>query len=328
MKRSLVSGASGFLGSHLVDALLTKGHEVVGVDNLISGDLENLTEARARKGFAFIQADVSEPLDVPGTFTHVWHLASPASPPDFLRFPLETMKAGSHGTEQLLEVARRGDARFLLASTSEIYGDPEVSPQAEDYLGRVNPTGPRSVYDEAKRYAEAMTMAYHRKFAVPTRIARIFNTYGPRMRLDDGRVIPNLFGQILRRQPLAIWGDGTQTRSFCYYSDLIAGLLALMDSRETAPVNLGNPEELSINQLAQRMQAIAGTRLPVTYQPLPMDDPRQRRPDISRAKNVIGWSPLVDLDQGLKWTWAYFRRLAPDATPTLKKRSPARRKAA
>lgn len=292
-----------------MDRLLADGHRVVGVDNLSTGRPGNLAAARHDGRFRWIRADVSKGLRRAGRPTRVWHLASPASPPDYLEHPIETLLAGSEGTRHALDVARRSDAAFLLASTSEVYGDPDVSPQSESYWGRVNPVGPRSVYDEAKRYAEALTMAYHRTYGLQTRIARIFNTYGPRMRLDDGRVVPNLISQALRGRPLTVYGNGKQTRSFCYYTDLIEGLVRCMRSRDPHPVNLGSTHEIRINEFARRIQKLAGRRLRIVHRPLPQDDPTRRRPDIRRARRLLRWAPTVSLDEGLKRTWEYFQGL-------------------
>lgn len=306
MPRSLVTGAAGFLGSHLVDRLLREGHDVVGVDNLSTGRATNLYEARLQKRFRLVRADVTRGLRMRGALTHVWHFASLASPPDYFAHPIETLRVGAEGTHHALELARRTDAVFVLASTSEVYGDPEVSPQPETYWGRVNPVGLRSCYDESKRYAEALTMAHRRVHGTDTRIARIFNTYGPRMRLHDGRVVPNLIGQALRGEPLTIHGDGRQTRSFCYHSDLIEGLVRLARRGDGEPTNLGNPHEVTINAFARRIQRLAGARGPLIHTAPRADDPPRRRPDIRRARRMLGWSPRVPLEEGLQLTWDHF----------------------
>ena len=306
MTRSLVTGAAGFLGSHLVDRLLADGHEVVGLDNLATGRAANLAAAAKERRFRFVEHDIVRPLPRTKPLDFVWHLASPASPPDYQRLAIETLRVGSEGTLNALDLARTHKARFLLTSTSEVYGDPEVSPQPETYPGRVNPVGPRSMYDEAKRYAEALVMAYHRTRGLDTRIVRIFNTYGPRMRLDDGRVVPNFIGQALRGEPLTIYGDGKQTRSFCFYSDLIEALVRAMASDDAMPVNVGNPAEITILQFARAVQKVAGRKLEMVRKPLPVDDPKQRRPDLARAKRLLGWEPKVPLDEGLRQTWEHF----------------------
>jgi dTDP-glucose 4,6-dehydratase len=306
--RSLVTGAAGFLGSHLCDRLLQEGHEVIGVDNLITGDLDNIAHLFGREGFRFIQQDVTEYLYVPDRLDFLLHFASPASPVDYQRLPIQTLKVGSLGTHKALGLAKAKGARLLLASTSEVYGDPQVHPQPEHYWGHVNPVGPRGVYDEAKRFAEAMTMAYHRTHGVETRIARIFNTYGPRMRPHDGRVVSNFLIQALEGRPLTVYGDGRQTRSFCFVADLVEGLYRLLLSSEVEPVNLGNPAERSIRDLVAAVEAILGRPLPVTYCPLPQDDPRIRQPDITRARERLGWEPRVDLEVGLRETIGYFQK--------------------
>jgi dTDP-glucose 4,6-dehydratase len=312
--RFVVTGAAGFLGSHLVERLLADGHEVVGVDNLITGRRENLAPVWQNPRFTFVEHDVTRPLVVEGRVDGVLHFASPASPADYLALPIQTLKVGALGTHNALGLARAKRARFLLASTSEVYGDPEVHPQPETYWGHVNPVGPRGVYDEAKRFAEAMTMAYHRAHGLETRIARIFNTYGPRMRPDDGRVVSNFLVQALRGQPLTVHGDGTQTRSFCYVDDLIEGVVRLFHSDYVGPVNLGNPEECRILELAELVQEVAGARVPLEHRPLPEDDPKVRRPDISLARRVLGWSPRVPLREGLVRTADYFRSILHEIT--------------
>ena len=305
--RAVVTGGAGFLGSHLCDYLLTVGWEVLALDNLITGDEGNLGHLRGNTKFRFERKDVTEAIRVEGEIGYVFHLASPASPPDYLKFPLETLKVGSIATMNTLELAQAKGAKFLLASTSECYGDPDVSPQSESYWGRVNPVGPRSVYDEAKRFAEAITMAYHRYHGVDTHIVRIFNTYGPRMRLNDGRALPNFVFQALSGQPITVYGDGKQTRSFCYVSDLIEGIYKLSQSDEHFPTNLGNPSELSIYEFAERIRSYFPNALPIVHEPLPEDDPKQRRPDITKAKRLLGWEPKVSLEEGLKYTLDYFK---------------------
>ena len=307
----LVSGAAGFIGSHLCERLLADGHSVLGLDNLITGSRRNLAHLTNQSRFRFLEADVTQPLDLAGRFDHVWHLASLASPKEYLAHPIETLESGSTGTRNMLEVARRNEARFLVTSTSECYGDPLEHPQVETYWGNVNPVGMRSCYDESKRYAEAVTMAYHRYYAVRTNIARIFNTYGPRMALKDGRVVPAFLDQALQGQPLTIFGDGTQTRSFCYVSDMVDGLVRLASSEERFPVNLGNPVELTILEFAERIRGLMNEKLPIVHEPLPDDDPKKRRPDITKATRVLGWEPKVNLEDGLRETVEYFKALAP-----------------
>ncbi len=301
--RHLISGAAGFIGSHLCERLIAEGHSVVGLDNLITGSRENIGHLKLE----FIECDVTGAIPDLGRFDHVWHLASLASPKEYLAHPIETMESGSTGTRNMLEIARRDGARFLLTSTSECYGDPEIHPQVETYWGNVNPIGIRSCYDESKRYAEALTMAYHRTHGLRTNIARIFNTYGPRMALNDGRVVPAFLDQALRGQPLTIFGDGRQTRSFCYVSDLVDGLIRLSKSEEREPVNLGNPLELTILEFAERIRRLMGSELELVFEPLPSDDPKKRRPDISKAKRVLGWEPKVSLEDGLRETVEYFK---------------------
>jgi dTDP-glucose 4,6-dehydratase len=307
--RLLVTGAAGFLGSHLCDRMLDLGHRVVGVDNYLTGTPANLAHLAHHEGFQFVRQDVTTFIEVEGPVDGVLHFASPASPVDYLEFPIQTLKVGSLGTHKALGLARAKGARFLLASTSEVYGDPLVHPQTEDYWGNVNPVGPRGVYDEAKRFAEAMTMAYHRYHRLDTRIARIFNTYGPRMRPSDGRVVSNFIVQALRRQPLTIYGDGSQTRSFCYVDDLIEGIVRLFFSDTADPVNIGNPVEFTVRQLAEVVLRLTGSPSEVVERPLPVDDPRVRRPDITRARARLGWEPAVPLEEGLRRTIAYFRTL-------------------
>jgi dTDP-glucose 4,6-dehydratase len=305
--RFLISGAAGFIGSHICDRLLADDHTVVAIDNLITGFKTNVEHLIGHPRFEFLEADVTQPLRISGVLDGVLHLASLASPKHYYAHPIETLESGSSGTRNMLEIARANDARFLLTSTSECYGDPEVHPQVETYWGNVNPVGPRSCYDESKRYAEAITMAYHRHYGVRTTIARIFNTYGPRMALDDGRVVPAFIDQALRGQPLTVYGDGSQTRSFCYVADMVDGLIRLLFSDERYPVNLGNPVEMTILQFAEYVREAVDPKLAIRFEPLPQDDPRRRRPDISKAKRVLDWEPVVDLHEGLKETIRYFR---------------------
>lgn len=302
----LVTGGAGFLGSHLCDRLLAEGYAVIAMDNLITGDTANIAHLIDHEAFRFIEHDVTNYIYLEGPLYAVLHFASPASPQDYLDYPIHTLKVGSAGTHAALGLARRLGARFLLASTSEVYGDPQIHPQKEDYWGHVNPIGPRGVYDEAKRFAEAMTMAYHRAHGVDTRIVRIFNTYGPRMRLNDGRVVPNFIKQALRGEELTVYGDGSQTRSFCFVEDLVDGIYRLLMSEETLPTNIGNPSEMTILQFAQGINAMIGNGAGIVHKPLPKDDPQQRQPDISKARRVLGWQPRVSLDAGLEPTIAYF----------------------
>jgi dTDP-glucose 4,6-dehydratase len=307
---SVVTGGAGFLGSHLVDLLLTKGHRVVIIDNLITGSTDNIAHLAGHADVKFIKQDVTEFLYLAGPVDYVWHFASPASPIDYLELPIQTLKVGSLGTHKALGLAKAKGARFLITSTSEIYGDPLVHPQREDYWGNVNTIGPRGCYDESKRFAEALVMAYHRQHAIPTRIVRIFNTYGPRMRLNDGRVVPAFIGQALTNQPITIFGDGQQTRSFCYVSDLIEGIYRLMlsDGPDAhLPTNIGNPHELTMLQFAEEIIRATGSKSKLVHQPLPQDDPKQRQPDITRARATLGWEPQVPLTTGLTGTIAYFR---------------------
>jgi len=305
--RAVVTGGAGFLGSHLCDRLLAAGWEVLALDNLISGEAANLAHLKGNPKFQFERTDVNEPFRMEGKVEYVFHFASPASPPDYMKFPIETLKVGSIGTMHTLELARAKDAKFLLASTSECYGDPDVSPQSESYWGHVNPVGPRSVYDEAKRFAEATTMAYHRHHGVDTHIVRIFNTYGPRMRLNDGRALPNFVYQALSGQPITVYGDGKQTRSFCFVSDLIEGIYKLSQSDEHMPTNIGNPTELTIYEFAVRVLSHFPNAPKIIHEPLPVDDPKQRCPDIAKAKQLLGWEPKVGLEEGLKTTITYFK---------------------
>jgi dTDP-glucose 4,6-dehydratase len=304
---SVVTGGAGFLGSHLSDLLLSRGHRVVVIDNLVTGSTDNIVHLAGHRDFRFIHQDVTEFLFLAGPVDYVWHFASPASPVDYLELPIQTLKVGSLGTHKALGLALHKGARFLLASTSEVYGDPLVHPQREDYWGNVNPIGPRGCYDESKRFAEALTMAYHQEHGVTTRIVRIFNTYGPRMRLRDGRVVPAFISQALRGQPITIFGDGSQTRSFCYCSDLIEGIYRLMMGRTHLPVNIGNPREMTMIEFAEAVLAATRSRSRLAYRPLPQDDPRQRRPDIARARRLLKWEPRVALEEGLRRTVAYFR---------------------
>src|ERR1700756_5723855 len=305
--RGVGTGAAGFLGSHLCDRLLAEGWSVLGLDNFITGREENLTHLKDNGKFSFERADVSDQLHVAGDVAYVLHFASPASPPDYLRHPIETMRVGSVGTQNALELARAKGAKFFLASTSECYGDPEISPQHEEYWGHVNSVGPRSVYDEAKRFSEALTMGYHRHYGVDTHIVRIFNTYGPRMRLNDGRALPNFVFQALSEKPITVYGDGKQTRSFCYVSDLIDGIFRLAISEEHLPVNIGNPEEITLLEFAERVRAYFPKAEPIVFEPLPQDDPRRRCPDIGKAKRLLGWEPKVQLADGLRMTIDYFQ---------------------
>ena len=304
---SVITGGSGFLGSHLIDRLLKEGHRVIAIDNLITGNVANIEHLAGNPDFKFIRHDVTEYIFVPGKVDYVWHFASPASPIDYLKIPIPTLKVGSLGTHNALGLAREKGAAFLLASTSECYGDPLIHPQTEDYWGNVNPIGPRGVYDEAKRFAEAITMAYHRFHQMNTHIVRIFNTYGPRMRLNDGRVVPAFIGQALTGEPMTIFGDGTQTRSFCFVSDLIDGIFRLMMSDFHEPVNIGNPREMTIREFGEEIRRITGTKSQIEHKPLPVDDPKVRQPDITRARKVLGWEPKVDFDKGIRETIEFFR---------------------
>jgi dTDP-glucose 4,6-dehydratase len=309
-KRVLITGAAGFLGSHLCDRFIKEGFAVVGMDNLVTGDLKNIDHLFKHPDFEFYHHDVSKFVFVPGELDYIMHFASPASPIDYLKIPIQTLKVSSLGTHNLLGLARVKKARILVASTSEVYGDPLVHPQTEDYWGHVNPIGPRGVYDEAKRFMEAMTMAYHTYHGVETRIVRIFNTYGPRMRLNDGRVLPAFIGQALRGEDLTVFGDGSQTRSFCYVDDLVEGIYRLLMSDYVNPVNIGNPQEITIREFGEEIIKLTGTSQKMVYHPLPTDDPKQRRPDITLAKKLLGWEPQIDRAEGLKRTYAYFKSLS------------------
>ncbi|MFQ6672014.1 MAG: UDP-glucuronic acid decarboxylase family protein [Candidatus Tectimicrobiota bacterium] len=305
--RSLITGGAGFIGSHLVDYLLGRGHEVICLDNLLTGDLGNLSHIDSSEPFQFIEHDVTNYIEVDGPVNYILHFASPASPIDYQHYPIQTLKVGALGTHRVLGLAKAKEATFLLASTSEIYGDPHVHPQHEDYWGNVNPIGPRGVYDEAKRFAEAIATAYHRAHGIDTKIARIFNTYGPRMRLDDGRAVPTFIGQTLRGEPITVFGDGAQTRSFCYIDDLVEGIWRLLVSDCNEPVNLGNPQEISILELATMVKRLSGSVSPIVHKALPRDDPKVRRPDITRATTLLGWKPHVDIEEGLMRTIAYYQ---------------------
>ncbi|HWG57895.1 MAG TPA: UDP-glucuronic acid decarboxylase family protein [Candidatus Acidoferrales bacterium] len=306
--RAVITGGAGFLGSHLCEFMLQKGWDILCLDNLVTGSDANISHLLSNPRFRFVRHDVTRRISTPGAVDAVLHFASPASPPDYLRLPIETLKAGSLGTHNALGLARTKKAKFLLASTSECYGDPDVSPQPESYWGHVNPIGPRSVYDESKRFSEAITMAYHRHHKLDTRIVRIFNTYGPRMRLNDGRALPNFLYQALRGEPLTIYGDGKQTRSFCYVSDLIEGIYRLLESGEHDPVNIGNPNEITILEFAERVRALVGASSPLEFHPLPQDDPKQRCPEIGKARRLLQWEPKVNLDEGLRLTCEYFQK--------------------
>jgi dTDP-glucose 4,6-dehydratase len=311
-KRVLITGAAGFLGSHLCDRFVREGYHVIGMDNLITGDLQNIQHLFKLEQFEFYHQDVSKYIHVPGPLHYILHFASPASPIDYLKIPIQTLKVGSLGTHHCLGLAKAKNARILVASTSEIYGDPLVHPQPEEYWGNVNPVGPRGVYDEAKRFQEAITMAYHSFHKLETRIVRIFNTYGPRMRLNDGRALPAFIGQALRGEDLTVFGDGSQTRSFCYVDDLIEGIYRLLMSDYALPVNIGNPSEITLKDFAEEVIALTGTDRKIIYKPLPADDPKQRKPDITKAKKILQWEPRVGRKEGLKITYEYFKSLPPE----------------
>jgi dTDP-glucose 4,6-dehydratase len=309
IKTAVVTGGAGFLGSHLCDKLISGGIKVICIDNLSTGTLDNISHLFGNELFQFINHDVTNFIHVPSSVDFVLHFASPASPIDYLKLPIQTLKVGSLGTHKALGLAKEKDARFLLASTSEVYGDPDIHPQKEEYWGNVNPIGPRGVYDEAKRFAEAMTMAYHRYHGLDTRIVRIFNTYGPKMRLDDGRALPNFVAQAMRGEDITVYGDGSQTRSFCYVDDLIDGIVKLLHSNETEPVNIGNPDEITIEEFAKEVIEITKTKSKIVYKELPEDDPKVRQPDISKAKKVLNWEPKIGREEGLKLTIDYFKKV-------------------
>ncbi len=306
---SVITGGAGFLGSHLTDYLLAKGHKVIGLDNLITGNLDNIAHVRSNTDYEFIHLNITEYIELPGPVNYIWHFASPASPIDYLELPIQTLKVGAHGTHRALGLARAKGAKLLLASTSEVYGDPLVHPQPETYWGNVNPIGPRGVYDEAKRFAEAITMAYHRYHKLDTKIVRIFNTYGPRMRPKDGRVVPAFISEALKNEPITVFGDGKQTRSFCYCSDLIEGIYRLMMSDLHEPCNIGNPREMTVLEFAQKIKELCKSTAPIIHKPLPVDDPKIRQPNIEKAKKHLGWSPVMELEQGLALTIDYFKGL-------------------
>lgn len=313
-KKVLITGAAGFLGSHLSDKFINEGYEVIGMDNLITGNMDNISHLMPLESFSFHHHDVSKYVHVAGELDYILHFASPASPLDYLKMPIQTLKVGSLGTHNLLGLAKAKNARMLIASTSEVYGDPLVHPQTEDYWGNVNPIGPRGVYDEAKRFQEAMTMAYHTYHGLETRIVRIFNTYGPRMRVNDGRALPAFFSQAIEGKDITVFGDGSQTRSFCYVSDLVAGIYKLLLSDYSDPVNIGNPVEISIKDVAEEVIKLTGTESKIIYMDLPKDDPKVRQPDITRAKDILGWSPKIDRTEGLKLTYEYFKSVLTQAT--------------
>ena len=312
MKRILITGAAGFLGSHLCDRFIKEGYRVVGIDNLITGDLTNIEHLFKLEQFEFYHHDVSKFIHISGNLDYILHFASPASPIDYLKIPIQTLKVGALGTHNCLGLALAKKARILVASTSEVYGDPQIHPQTEEYWGNVNPVGPRGVYDEAKRFMESITMAYHNFHGADTRIVRIFNTYGPRMRLNDGRALPAFIGQALRGEDLTVFGDGSQTRSFCFVDDLIEGIYRLLMSDYHQPVNIGNPEEISLLDFAKEVLELTGNKSKIIFKPLPVDDPKQRQPDITKAKKLLGWQPIVDRKQGLRITYDYFRSLSPE----------------
>jgi dTDP-glucose 4,6-dehydratase len=306
--RILITGGAGFIGSHLCDRLLAEGHEVIAMDNLVTGSIDNIAHLQGNPRFSFVCHNVTQYIDIPGALDQIYHFASPASPVDYAELPIQTLKVGALGTHNALGVAKAKGARMLIASTSEVYGDPLVHPQPESYWGNVNPIGPRSCYDEAKRFAEAITMAYHQHHGVETRIVRIFNTYGPRMRTNDGRAIPNFLSQAIKGEPITVYGDGQQTRSFCFVDDLVDGIIRLMNSDEDMPVNIGNPTELTLLEMAERCKEMTGSSSEIVFKPLPQDDPKVRRPDITRAKTLLQWEPKVGLEEGLGKTVAHFRK--------------------
>ena len=324
-RKVLITGAAGFLGSHLCDRFIKEGYDVIGMDNLITGDLKNIEHLFKLERFEFYHHDVTKFIHVPGNLDFILHFASPASPIDYLKIPIQTLKVGAMGTHNCLGLAKAKNARMLVASTSEVYGDPLVHPQKEEYWGHVNPVGPRGVYDEAKRYMESITMAYHTFHQVDTRIVRIFNTYGPRMRLNDGRALPAFIGQALRGEDLTIFGDGSQTRSFCFVDDLVEGIYRLLHSDYHLPVNIGNPNEISLKDFAEEVRALSGNKAGITYKPLPVDDPKQRQPDISKAKKLLGWEPIVSRADGLKITYEYFKSLPQEEWKRLPKEFVSRR---
>ncbi len=308
-KKVLITGAAGFLGSHLCDRFIREGYSVIGMDNLITGDLKNIEHLFKLEQFEFYHHDVTKFINIPGHLDYIMHFASPASPIDYLKIPIQTLKVGAMGTHNCLGLAKAKNARMLVASTSEVYGDPQVHPQPEEYCCNLNPVGPRGVYDEAKLYMESITMAYHTFHGVDTRIVRIFNTYGPRMRLNDGRALPAFIGQVLRHEDITVFGDGSQTRSFCYVDDLIDGIYRLLLSDYHLPVNIGNPNEISLKDFAEEILALTGNKVKITYKPLPVDDPKQRQPDITKAKKILGWEPKISRSEGLKVTYEYFKSL-------------------
>lgn len=311
-KRVLITGGAGFLGSHLCDRFIREGYKVIAMDNLITGDIRNIEHLFKLKQFEFYHHDVTKFIHLPGDLDYILHFASPASPIDYLKIPIQTLKVGAMGTHNCLGLAKAKNARILVASTSEVYGDPLVHPQTEDYWGNVNPVGPRGVYDEAKRYMESITMAYHTFHQVDTRIIRIFNTYGPRMRLNDGRALPAFIGQALRGEDMTVFGDGSQTRSFCYVDDLVEGIFRLLFSDYALPVNIGNPNEISLKDFAEEVLALTGNKVKIVYKPLPTDDPKQRKPDITKAKKLLNWQPTIDRKEGLAKTYEYFKLLPPE----------------